>query len=144
MDNTLDSLIIPSGSDSESVLSFGRFERLIRDIEPYDYSGPLGSEWDLFADFDPEIRPILWRILAVQNLLYDLLMYISRNETKEIKDIQGRVKECAGESRKHMDIDHDFENKTVVDTAISYLDEQVFQKFIKFIRVCPPRLEDVS
>jgi hypothetical protein len=54
-------------------VSFGRFE-----AEYYDQSLPLHSNFqgvfDIFRNFHPQTRPILWRILIVQAHLYHCLL----------------------------------------------------------------------
>jgi hypothetical protein len=58
----------PGGEDT--LTTFGEFEPLQRDLEPGDVRSGPGAARDLFTDFDPVTRPVLWRVLVIQVLLY--------------------------------------------------------------------------
>jgi hypothetical protein len=56
--------------EEETLTTFGEFEPLLRDLDPADLRSGPGAARDLFADFDPATRPVLWRVLVVQVFLY--------------------------------------------------------------------------
>jgi len=61
-------VIRPEGE--ETLTTFGEFEPLLRDLDPADVRSGPGAARDLFADFNPVTRPVLWRVLVIQVLLY--------------------------------------------------------------------------
>lgn len=78
LDNAVGVLI----SDDERILTFGEFEGRSRMVEPGDVSGPVGAVRDLFTGFSPLNRPILWRLLLAQFIIYKaLLASIQRSES---------------------------------------------------------------
>jgi hypothetical protein len=61
-------IIRPEGE--ETLTTFGEFEPLLRDLDPSDMRSGPGAARDLFDGFDPVTRPVLWRVLVIQVLLY--------------------------------------------------------------------------
>jgi hypothetical protein len=43
---------------------------VLQGIDPDDVRSGPGAARDLFVDFDPVTRPVLWRVLVIQILLY--------------------------------------------------------------------------
>lgn len=78
LDNAVGLLI----SDDERILTFGEFEGRSRIEQPGDVSGPVGAVRDLFTGFSPPNRPVLWRLLLAQFVIYKaLLASIQRSES---------------------------------------------------------------
>ena len=61
-------IIRPEGE--ETLTTFGESEPLLRDLDPSDMRSGPGAARDLFDGFDPVTRPVLWRVLVIQVLLY--------------------------------------------------------------------------
>lgn len=83
LDNTVAALTQPLSptSEHERVISFGEFEELLGAVQVDDVRSPLGAARDLFRDFHPERRPVLWRILLVQYFLYKSIMQLASNDS---------------------------------------------------------------
>lgn len=83
LDNAVEALIAPLASISkhERVISFGEFEEKVKAVEESDVRSALGAARDLFFDFHPIRRPVLWRILLVQYLLYKAILHSARVES---------------------------------------------------------------
>lgn len=73
LDNAIEEL--KDSKNIEQVIGFGDFERKIKEVITNDYAGSLGALKDLFHDFTPLNRPVLWRMVVIQYALYDLLLY---------------------------------------------------------------------
>jgi hypothetical protein len=93
LDNALDQLINQEG-EHERLLSFGEFEEKMRLLtenagseKTEYYSSALGAPADLFAEFEIDSRPVLWRMLVVQYILYNLLLKVSRDRNLIARDL---------------------------------------------------------
>ena len=73
LDNAVEEFKIVANPDQ--LISFGDFERKIKDISILDFSSSLGTVKDLFNEFSPFTRPILWRIIIIQYVLHDLIIF---------------------------------------------------------------------
>jgi hypothetical protein len=51
-------------------MTFGEFEPVLATHDAADVRTGPGPARDLFADFDPATRPVLWRAMVIQLLLY--------------------------------------------------------------------------
>lgn len=69
-DTILDALHVVRPDGGDTLMSFGEYERSLHDLDPADVSSARGAARDLFLGFDPATRPVLWRILVVQAMLY--------------------------------------------------------------------------
>lgn len=105
LDNALDQLIGPHG-DRERLLSFGEFEEKMRLLtekagaetaETEYYRSALGAAADLFGDFQIDTRPILWRIVVLQYLLYRLLVTVSRARESDVPDLRSAFVNLVGD-----------------------------------------------
>lgn len=76
LDNAVDTLIVRGAADAntERIATFGEFEKQFGEVTPDDVSGPIGAARDLFDGFNPGVRPVLWRILLAQFVLYKALL----------------------------------------------------------------------
>jgi hypothetical protein len=70
LNTALDALHVTRPEGVETLTSFGEFEPLLRTLDPTDLHTGLGAARDLFLEFDPDTRPVLWRVLVIQMLLY--------------------------------------------------------------------------
>jgi hypothetical protein len=70
LNTTLDALQVTRPEGTETLMSFGEFEPNLDGVDAADVRSGLGAARDLLMDFDPATRPVLWRILVIQALLY--------------------------------------------------------------------------
>lgn len=70
LNTALDVMHVIRPGDEETLTTFGEFEPQLRGLDPADVRSGPGAARDLFADFDPVTRPVLWRVLVIQVLLY--------------------------------------------------------------------------
>jgi hypothetical protein len=54
----------------DTLTSFGEFERVLDGVVPTDVKSGPGAARDLFDDFTPATRPVLWRLMVIQSMLY--------------------------------------------------------------------------
>lgn len=66
----LDALIIGEEKAAYRFVSFGQFEEMFDTLKEDDVNSSLGTARDLFFSFHPSTRPVLWRILIAQVMLY--------------------------------------------------------------------------
>jgi hypothetical protein len=70
LNTALDALHVTRPEGAETLTSFGEFEPLLAGLDTSDVHSGLGAARDLFLEFDPTARPVLWRVLVIQMLLY--------------------------------------------------------------------------
>lgn len=70
LNTALDFLHVTRPGDIDTVTSFGEFEPKFDELDTTDLRTGPGAARDLFLDFDPATRPVLWRLLVTQALLY--------------------------------------------------------------------------
>ena len=81
LDNAIGTLLVKAGEAGERVATFGEFEAQFSDVAVEDVSGPAGAARDLFSGFNPTTKPVLWRLLLAQFVIYKALsVSIRRNE----------------------------------------------------------------
>ena len=79
LENALRPLIVVEEDGPVQLLPFSRFEVLAKEaIEEGFSTSSMGPALDLFDGFEPEARPVLWRILLVQFVGYRLFMVAAR------------------------------------------------------------------
>ena|ERR1700730_9033400 len=129
LDNALDQLIGTLG-ERERLLSFGEFEAKIgvisertRAEHSVDHSSPLGAAVDLFAEFDIDKRPVLWRVLLVQYFLYRMLLTVSREPDSSVVDLHLLLRDAA--DLDVLDIGQSSAKLAPVDSARQYVLRQV-------------------
>jgi hypothetical protein len=69
LDVLADSFIVGEHGASRRCLSFGEFERM-REDSPDEFRRRFRLAIELFLDFQPHTRPVLWRALVAHYLLY--------------------------------------------------------------------------
>lgn len=111
-DNAVCALITKSEDGTQSVLSFGDFESLAKNVGSTDYSSPLGAALDLFDDFNPDARPVLWRALLLQSCLYQLLLYAARSGTSSLNDVVAHLPSVATRLQQ-LGVSSELANKTI-------------------------------
>ncbi len=88
LENALDAFLRTQQDGQPRVLSFGEFEALLASTEHLDYNTPLGAATDLFDDFDPGTRPVLWRTLLCQLVMYSLLIHAVRSSVEDTNNLR--------------------------------------------------------
>lgn len=81
LDNALDALINQEEKTGDRFISFGEFEEKFDTIKEDDVNSSLGTARDIFSEFHPSTRPVLWRILVAQGLLYQCILELSLEGT---------------------------------------------------------------
>ncbi len=87
LDNALDALIIGEEKTGYRFVSFGQFEEMFDALKEEDVKSSLGTARDLFFAFHPSTRPVLWRILIAQVLLYRGILEFSRRKEMSSSEI---------------------------------------------------------
>ncbi len=77
LDNAVEALIVREPNGILRCMSFGEFEDIYNDP---DKTGKFDAFRDVFMNFHPKTRPVLWRILITQAHIYQALL-----RTREIK-----------------------------------------------------------
>ena len=81
LDNAIGTLLMKAGEVGERIATFGEFEAQFSNVAQEDVSGPAGAARDLFSGFSPTTRPVLWRLLLAQFVIYKALaVSIRRND----------------------------------------------------------------
>jgi hypothetical protein len=70
LNTALDVLLVSRPEGVETLTTFGEFEPLLAGLDGDDVRSGPGAARDLFFEFDPVTRPVLWRVLVIQVLLY--------------------------------------------------------------------------
>lgn len=86
VDNVVEGLIEFDEYDKiYRIISFGQFEKRLESEEEYSYL--YDDIFYIFLDFHPGTRPILWRILVTQAIIYKILLESSRYGVNEMPPI---------------------------------------------------------
>lgn len=88
LENTLSIFLKSSSDELPNILSFGEFETLISSTDQPNYNSPLGAAMDLFDEFDPITRPVLWRMLLAQSILHALFIRSVRSNVENTDDLR--------------------------------------------------------
>lgn len=78
VDIAVDSLLATDGAGNRRVVSFGEFQALFEESAQSEDSA-FAPFIDLFLYFDPETRPVLWRILVLQAVTCRNLLVVLRD-----------------------------------------------------------------
>jgi hypothetical protein len=70
LNTALDVMHVTRSEGVETLTSFGEFEPILNGLDVDDVRSAMGAARDLFLEFDPATRPVLWRVLVIQVLLY--------------------------------------------------------------------------
>jgi hypothetical protein len=70
LNTVLDALLVSRPGGVETLTTFGEFEPLMAGLDADDVRSGLGAARDLFVEFSAVTRPVLWRVLVIQVLLY--------------------------------------------------------------------------
>ena len=103
LDNALDTLIIDEERISYHFMSFGEFEKEFDKIQEGDVKSSLGTVKDLFFEFHPHTRPVLWRILITQALLYRCILELSLKRNMTLHQIMEFLTTISREEMSHFD-----------------------------------------
>jgi hypothetical protein len=89
LNTALDVLHVNRPEGAETLTTFGEFEPLLRELDADDVRSGLGAARDLFFEFDPVTRPVLWRVLVIQVLLYWCFQKVVFGEgLPDLKDLE--------------------------------------------------------
>lgn len=106
LDNALDSLIVREEGKAEpvyTVVSFGQFEQELEKVEEEDYNSSLGVAKDIFLNFHPSTRPVLWRILITQSRIYKSITDVSYQKCIEVNTLINNLMNVSEEEIKEFD-----------------------------------------
>jgi hypothetical protein len=88
---TIDALLKPNSDGTRYILSFGEFQKDFFDLEHNilrnHQQNAIEKFHNLFSNFHPHKRPVLWRILILQAHLYNALLNINRTENSSRKSL---------------------------------------------------------
>jgi hypothetical protein len=88
LDNALNALIVHESKEAYSIISFDRFEKQFNrewpQLEQEEVSSNLAVPMDMFNEFHPDTRPIMWCTLVTHALIYRCIL-----ETYEEKILDG-------------------------------------------------------
>ena len=87
LDNALDALVVNDEKGISRFMSFSQFEEKFDAIEEEDVNSSLGTARDMFFGFHPNTRPVLWRILIAQALLYRCILELSHRRDMTASEI---------------------------------------------------------
>ncbi len=90
LENALVALFGEDVNRAAIVKGFGEFELDMEKVEPEDVSSALGAASDLFAGLDGSC-PVLWRILIVQFILYELFEAAVRKKPVTMDELVGEL-----------------------------------------------------
>ena len=148
LDNALDAFI--NEERTGHYMSFGQFEKKFDTIKEDDVSSSLGTAKDIFFNFHPLTRPVLWRILVTQALLYKCIVKLSleRNMTSsQIKEFLTSI------SKEEIKADFDWRSakKEMDDNTIyepfevakTYLQDSL-QQPLKLVEAISRRKENIE
>lgn len=76
LDIVLDILIEKSSDNKERVISYGEFEKKLISSQNND----IDLSRDIFLDFHPAKRPVLWRILITQAQIFKVLISLQKQQ----------------------------------------------------------------
>lgn len=79
-------IFIEKDNNQRKLISYGEFERKISDQNSYAAT-QINSVEDLFFKFNPETRPILWRILITQASLFNILLQFQNKDKSKSQTI---------------------------------------------------------
>ena len=84
-DTAVEAMIIHDAVATEQrVMSFGEFESALHTAD-FAVANAFAIVSDIFLEFDPEKRPILWRALVTQAHIYDAIVRFHRDNTPQNK-----------------------------------------------------------
>lgn len=113
----------------ERVISYGEFEKKLGDASN-DKTSDIYLSRDIFFNFHPENRPILWRILITQSLLLKALLELKNfkpeNITEEVvrKLLTGYDKESLSAFNWSNDKSYTEQFEEPFKVAVKYLEKR--------------------
>ncbi len=85
LDKTIEILIEKDESGKERVISYGEFEKKLGNVGS-DKASDINLSRDVFFNFHPQKRPILWRILIAQSLLLSAFLELKSVKPENINE----------------------------------------------------------
>jgi hypothetical protein len=113
LDNAVETLIVSDSNGIMRCMSFGEFERIYKGDTKFD------AFIELFQNFHPKMRPVLWRILIDQAHIYKALL-----RTREMKLTSSKERQTAKllaplSEKERLDFDWRQSNEKGTDEEIS-------------------------
>ncbi len=121
LDQLVDLFIIQETVDNnlrKRIISFGEFENKHNEIKT---SRTFQNVIELFSDFHPETKPVLWRILLAQFHIYKAIMLINNNSISE-KEFKTPLK-ILSNSERLLFFDWRSGNDNIVNTTPKVIEE---------------------
>ncbi len=82
LDKTVDLLIEKENNEKERIISYGEFEKKI-----FNQNAPdINLSRDIFFNFHPQKRPVLWRILIAQSIILRTLIELKDYKPEQINN----------------------------------------------------------
>lgn len=127
LDNAIGTLLVKTGDVNERIATFGEFEAQFGNVSVDDVSGPVGSARDLFSGFNPAMRPVLWRLLIAQFLIYKALFASIRRNEVAIEVLANPWRHITAEERESLAIPADGGGRlpAPIADAVKYLQAHV-------------------
>lgn len=85
LDKTIEFLIEKNNNNHERVISYGEFEKKISNLGN-DKLSDVNLSRDIFFLFHPTNRPILWRLLITQAMIFKTLLELKKVEPNKIDE----------------------------------------------------------
>jgi hypothetical protein len=85
LDQLVDIFIVQENINNvlrKRLISYGEFENLYPELRK---SGKLNMAIELFSDFHPQTKPILWRILITQAILYNSILILNYKHSNDLE-----------------------------------------------------------
>lgn len=85
LEKTIEFLIESDSAGKERVISYGRFEKKIATVTPENLSD-INLSRDVFLLFHPQRRPVLWRLIIVEAIIFNALLELKKVQTTDLND----------------------------------------------------------
>ena len=127
LDTSTDYLIEPGGSIR--LMSFGKFEDQFKMAKDDEYSTPLGLLKDLFRNFFPQNRPVLWRILSIQYIFYYLLIKTRLQKVITTESMKEAIDTFDSEILSRTSVKADTKEITAIEAVKKYVSDFINKNF---------------
>jgi hypothetical protein len=130
LDNALDSFIQTDDKGINSIISFGRFEEIFETVKPEHVNSSLGAARDVFFQFHPQKRPVLWRELICQAHVYQCLLNIKDQDEFDEKQAKKYFENVFSDIKEREKFDWRIKND-VEDKKVLVEPFQVAKQFLR-------------
>lgn len=136
LDKAVSALLLCESNNTYRCMSFGEFETAYRNPELL-VSQNFKEVTEIFLNFHPKSRPVLWRILITQLHLYKAIARVSESNDYKLQGEPFLLEHISEEDRKEFDWrekgDEVRDDEVLVEpfaVAESYLTEKLYLQFI--------------